>query len=169
MRKMQVNGPGSYNLVRKKSLAVSVACMAVYRPTQSFKGRTLKLCGSEGRWSIFKKVGSQVYTDHTQGMPGGTSWRMFDCVSVCSRVLCFTRNAGVAFNTYVARPIKLFSDLGPGLHAFTGGRPPSPGSARSLSPGGLATRSLTQIVDYSSRPKETSTEVCKNCMIDKHL
>ena len=30
--------------IRKTSLAVSVACMAVYRPTPGFKGRTFKLC-----------------------------------------------------------------------------------------------------------------------------
>ena len=29
---------------RKKSLAVSVACMAIYRPTPGLKGRTFKLC-----------------------------------------------------------------------------------------------------------------------------
>ena len=29
---------------RKKSLAVSVACRAIYQPTPSFKGRTFKLC-----------------------------------------------------------------------------------------------------------------------------
>ena len=29
---------------RKKSLAVSVACMAIYWPTPGFKGRTFKLC-----------------------------------------------------------------------------------------------------------------------------
>ena len=30
LEKMQVNGPVRYKLARKKSLAVSVACMAVY-------------------------------------------------------------------------------------------------------------------------------------------
>ena len=29
---------------RKKSLAVSIACMAIYWPTSGFKGRTFKLC-----------------------------------------------------------------------------------------------------------------------------
>ena len=32
------------NQARKKSLAVSVACMAIYWPTPGFKGRTFKLC-----------------------------------------------------------------------------------------------------------------------------
>ena len=30
--------------IRKKSLAVSVACLAIYWPTPGFKGRTFKLC-----------------------------------------------------------------------------------------------------------------------------
>ena len=44
LEKMQVNGPEGEKLARKKSLAVSVACMAIYRPTPGFKGRTFKLC-----------------------------------------------------------------------------------------------------------------------------
>ena len=31
-------------MARKKSLAVSLACMAIYRPTPVFKGRIFKLC-----------------------------------------------------------------------------------------------------------------------------
>ena len=41
---MQVNGPEWQKLARKKSLAVSVACMAIYCPIPGFKGRNLKLC-----------------------------------------------------------------------------------------------------------------------------
>ena len=41
---MQVNGLEGLKLARKKSLAVSVACMAIYWPTPGFKGRTFKLC-----------------------------------------------------------------------------------------------------------------------------
>ena len=44
LEKMQVNGPKRQILARKKSIAVSVACMAMYRPTAGFKGRTFKLC-----------------------------------------------------------------------------------------------------------------------------
>ena len=44
MEKMQVNGLEGLKLARKKSLAVSVACMAIYWPTPGFKGRTFKLC-----------------------------------------------------------------------------------------------------------------------------
>ena len=43
MEKMQVNGPEGYKLARKKSLTVSVACVAIYRPTPGFKGRPFKL------------------------------------------------------------------------------------------------------------------------------
>ena len=39
--KMQVNGPEEQKLSRKKSLAVSVACMARYWPTPGFKGKNL--------------------------------------------------------------------------------------------------------------------------------
>ena len=39
---MQVNGPEGYKLARKKSLAVSVACMAIYTdPLQALKGESL--------------------------------------------------------------------------------------------------------------------------------
>ena len=41
---MQVNGPDGWKLAKKKSLAVSVASMAIYSPTPGFKGRTFKLC-----------------------------------------------------------------------------------------------------------------------------
>ena len=42
---MQVNGPEGWELARKKSLAISVACMAIYWPTPGFKGRNFKaLC-----------------------------------------------------------------------------------------------------------------------------
>ena len=43
-KKMQVNGPDGWKLAKKKSLAVSVASMAIYSPTPGFKGRTFKLC-----------------------------------------------------------------------------------------------------------------------------
>ena len=41
---MQVNGPDGWKLARKKSLAVGVACMAIYRPAPGLKGRTFELC-----------------------------------------------------------------------------------------------------------------------------
>ena len=41
---MQVNGSDGQKSGRKKSLEVSVACMAIHRPTPDFKGRTFKLC-----------------------------------------------------------------------------------------------------------------------------
>ena len=44
MEKMQVNGPEGLKWARKKFLAVSVACMAIYWPTPGFKVRTFKLC-----------------------------------------------------------------------------------------------------------------------------
>ena len=40
---MQVNGLEGWKLARKKSQAVSVACMAIYRLTPGFR-RTFKLC-----------------------------------------------------------------------------------------------------------------------------
>ena len=43
-KKMQVNGREGQKLTRKKSLAVSVVCMAIYRRTPGFKGRTFDLC-----------------------------------------------------------------------------------------------------------------------------
>ena len=43
LEKMQVNGPEGYKLARKNSLAVGVACMAIYRPAPGFKGRTFTL------------------------------------------------------------------------------------------------------------------------------
>ena len=43
LEKMQVNGPEGQIYTRKKSLAVSVACMATYWPAPGFKGRTFKL------------------------------------------------------------------------------------------------------------------------------
>ena len=39
--KMQVNGPDGQKLARKKSLAVSVACMAIYGPAQGLKRENL--------------------------------------------------------------------------------------------------------------------------------
>ena len=44
LEKMQVNGPEGLKWARKKFLAVSVACMAIYWPTPGFKVRTFKLC-----------------------------------------------------------------------------------------------------------------------------
>ena len=41
---------------RKKFLAVSVACMAIYWPTPGFKGRTFKLCVLT-RWNFNSRVG----------------------------------------------------------------------------------------------------------------
>ena len=41
---MQVNGQGEKKLARKKFLAVSIVCMAIYLPTLGFKGRSFKLC-----------------------------------------------------------------------------------------------------------------------------
>ena len=43
-KKMQMNGPEREKEARKKSLVVSIACIAIYRPTPGFKGRTFKLC-----------------------------------------------------------------------------------------------------------------------------
>ena len=34
---MQVNGPEGYKVARKKSLAVGVACMAIYGPAPGFE------------------------------------------------------------------------------------------------------------------------------------
>ena len=62
---MQVNGPEGYKLARKKSLAVSVACIAVYWPTPSFKGTLVSAsaaphCGA--RWKtrlfLYRSVGT---------------------------------------------------------------------------------------------------------------
>ena len=41
---MQVNGPEGQKLTRKKSLAVSVVRIAIYRPTPGFKGKTFNRC-----------------------------------------------------------------------------------------------------------------------------
>ena len=41
---MQMNGPEGYELARKKSLAVSAACVAINWPNPGFKGRTFQLC-----------------------------------------------------------------------------------------------------------------------------
>ena len=41
---MQVNGPEGQKLARKESLAVSLACMAIYWSIPGFKGTTIKLC-----------------------------------------------------------------------------------------------------------------------------
>ena len=41
---MHVNGPKGKKLARKKSLAVSLACMAIYWSIPGFKGTTIKLC-----------------------------------------------------------------------------------------------------------------------------
>ena len=39
----KMNGPEGQKLATKKSLAVSVACMAVYGPATDFTGRTFEL------------------------------------------------------------------------------------------------------------------------------
>ena len=44
LEKMQVNGPEGQKQARKKSLAVSIAGMAIYQPTPGFKERTFQLC-----------------------------------------------------------------------------------------------------------------------------
>ena len=49
--KMQVNGPEGYKEARKKSLAVSIACMAIYWPTPGFNERTFKPCVLN-RWDV---------------------------------------------------------------------------------------------------------------------
>ena len=41
---MQVNGPEGQKSARDKSLAVSVACIAIYLPTPGSIGKTFKLC-----------------------------------------------------------------------------------------------------------------------------
>ena len=51
-KKMQVNGPEGLKLARKKSLAVSVACMAMYGPAPGLKGRTFELWVFN-RWFFF--------------------------------------------------------------------------------------------------------------------
>ena len=51
LQKMQVNGLEGRNKARKKFLTVSVACMAIYWPTQGFKRRTFKL-RVLNRWDI---------------------------------------------------------------------------------------------------------------------
>ena len=43
MEKMQVNGPEGSKLARKKSVAVGVACRAMYGQAPGLKGRTFKL------------------------------------------------------------------------------------------------------------------------------
>ena len=43
-----MNRKGRKKQGRNKSLAVSVACMAIYWPTPGFKGRTYKLCALNG-------------------------------------------------------------------------------------------------------------------------
>ena len=42
LEKIQVNGPKGRNIARKKSLAVSVACMAIYWPTPRWKKNQFK-------------------------------------------------------------------------------------------------------------------------------
>ena len=42
-QKMHVNGPLGSKLASRKSLAVGVACMAIYGPAPGFKGRTFEL------------------------------------------------------------------------------------------------------------------------------
>ena len=44
LEKMQVNGPEGWKLARKKSLGVSIACVAIYRPTPGFERKTFKFC-----------------------------------------------------------------------------------------------------------------------------
>ena len=48
---MQVNGPEGQKLARKKSLAVSIACIAIQWPTPGLKGRAFKLC-AVNRWDF---------------------------------------------------------------------------------------------------------------------
>ena len=45
---MQVNGPEGEKQARKTTMAISVACMAIYWPTPGFKGRMCKLCVLNG-------------------------------------------------------------------------------------------------------------------------
>ena len=69
--KMQVNGPGSVE-IRKKSLAVSVACMAIYWPTPGLKGRTFKLCVLT-RWDFNFCVRSSPLRGRIRRPRGGDS------------------------------------------------------------------------------------------------
>ena len=50
--KMQVNGPEGWKLARKKSPAVSVACIAIYCPIPGFKGEPLS--------SVFSSDGTLI-------------------------------------------------------------------------------------------------------------
>ena len=63
---MQVNGLEGQKLARKKSLAVSVACMAIYWPTPGFKGRTWKLCVLI-RWDFYFCIRSSSLWGWTNG------------------------------------------------------------------------------------------------------
>ena len=71
LEKMQVNGLEGSKLARKKSLAVSVACMAIYWPTPGFKGRIFQLCVLN-RWDFnfcirsFPQRGESEKNTHNQ-------------------------------------------------------------------------------------------------------
>ena len=50
LEKMEVNGSEGEKIVRKKSLAVCLACMAMYGPTPCLKGRAFEL------WVVNRRV-----------------------------------------------------------------------------------------------------------------
>ena len=83
-KKIQVNGPERSKLARKKSLAVSVACTAIYNwPTPSFKGRTFKFCvlcsqqmGLQFRRPQLPTAGERRVVLRNEGIVGGQSPRM---------------------------------------------------------------------------------------------
>ena len=64
---------------RKKSLAVSVACMAIYWPTPGFKGRTFKLCVLT-RWDFNFCVRGSPPRGRTNTLTTvNTHWQRKDC------------------------------------------------------------------------------------------
>ena len=86
---MQVTGPEGYKLARKIFLAVSVACMAIYWPTQGFKGRTFKLCVlNRGDFNFCVRSSPQRGRIISNSSSGGSSSRnsSFSCVFLIETV-----------------------------------------------------------------------------------
>ena len=78
---------------RNKSLAVSVACMAIYWPTPGFKGRTFKLCVLTRRDFNFCICSSPLWEIKLH--------RLTDCKCALNYKLCF--ECGWAQNKHMSK------------------------------------------------------------------
>ena len=87
-----MNRPEGYTLARKKSLAVSAARMAIFRPTPGFKGITFKLCVLI-RWDLNSRVRSSSMWGQNcipfllgQRQPGNPLSRLCNWVRLCQPI-----------------------------------------------------------------------------------